>query len=66
MLHIGASRTDITPPVGIRQAGFSSRTRPLEWAHIHLFTRAFVFSDGDRCAALPGEAVRHQESRSRE
>jgi len=52
MLQIGASRTDITPPVGIWQAGFGSRTKPSEGVHIPLFTRAFAFSDGNHCAAL--------------
>ncbi len=52
MLKIGASRTEITPRAGIWQAGFSARDRPSEGVHIPLYTRAFVFSDGERCAAV--------------
>ena len=52
MLKIGASRTDITPPVGIWQAGFGGRERPSESIHIPLYTRALVFCDGERCAAV--------------
>ncbi len=52
MIKIGASRTDITPDVGIWQAGFGGRDRPSEGVHIPLYTRAFAFSDGQRCAAV--------------
>ncbi len=52
MLQIGADTTDITPPVGIWQAGFSSREEPSQGIHIPLYSRAFVFTDGKRCTAL--------------
>lgn len=52
MMQFGAAVADITPPVGIWQAGFGGRVQPSEGMHIPLYTRAFAFSDGTSCAVL--------------
>lgn len=51
-LQVGAAANDITPPVGAWQAGFSARTEPSNGIHSPLFTRAFVFSDGQAAACV--------------
>lgn len=50
-LTVGVARSDITPPVGIKSAGFAARG-PLTCPHDPLFTTALVFAEGTRRAAL--------------
>ncbi len=52
MWQIGSARTDITPPVGIWQAGFGARTSPSTGVHIPLHTTALAIGDGTRKAAI--------------
>ncbi|MBN1581717.1 MAG: hypothetical protein JXA89_13515 [Anaerolineae bacterium] len=50
-ISVGVARADITPPVGIKSAGFAARG-PLTRLHDPLFATALVFDDGHRQAAL--------------
>lgn len=50
-LQVGLARADITPPVGIRSAGFASRG-PLTAHHDPLLATALVVAEGDMWAAL--------------
>jgi len=50
-LSAGIARADITPPVGIKSAGFAARG-PLTRLHDPLLATALVLGDGDRRAAL--------------
>jgi hypothetical protein len=52
-LQIGVARADITPPVGIRSAGFAGRG-PLSRLHDPLYATALVAAEGERKAALIG------------
>ena len=47
----GVARADISPPVGIKSAGFAARG-PLTKFHDPLFATALVVSDGERKAGL--------------
>jgi hypothetical protein len=50
-LKCGIARADITPPVGIKSAGFAGRG-PLSRLHDPLFATAVVFDLGSQCIAL--------------
>ena len=50
-LSVGIARADITPPVGIKSAGFAARG-PLVRLHDPLLATALVFADGDQRAAI--------------
>lgn len=52
-LAVGVARADITPPVGIRSAGFAARG-PLTRYHDPLLATALVFDNGTQRAALIG------------
>ena len=52
MLKAGIAKVDITPPVGVRMAGFSGRTLPSLAVHDPLWARALVLDDGARRAGL--------------
>jgi len=48
----GAAKVDVTPPPGLRMAGYGSRTQPAEGAHSPLYARASVCGAGDCRVAL--------------
>ena len=50
-IKVGVARANITPPVGIRSAGYASRG-PLTSFHDPLYATAIVFESGGRKAAL--------------
>lgn len=50
-ISVGVARADITPPVGIKSAGFAVRG-PLTRLHDPLLATALAFDDGQRRAAL--------------
>jgi len=52
MLKAGAATLDITPPVGVRMAGFAGRTMPSLAVHDPLTARALILDDGGRRAGL--------------
>lgn len=52
MLRAGVSKLDITPPVGVRMAGFSGRVFPSLAVHDPLWARALVLDDGERRGGL--------------
>jgi Neutral/alkaline non-lysosomal ceramidase, N-terminal len=52
MLHAGVARVDVTPPVGVRMAGFSGRTMPSLAVHDPLYARCLALDDGRTRAAL--------------
>ncbi len=52
MLKAGVAALDITPPVGVRMAGFAGRTKPSLAVHDPLSARALVLDDGRRRAGL--------------
>ncbi len=54
MLKAGVAKLDITPPVGVRMAGFAGRVFPSLAVHDPLRARALVLNDGGRRAALVG------------
>jgi neutral ceramidase len=54
MLKAGVAKLDITPPVGVRMAGFAGRVFPSLAVHDPLRARALVLDDGGRRAALVG------------
>ncbi len=45
MINVGASITDITPPIGMAMAGFAVRTDPATGTHDPLTARALVVDD---------------------
>lgn len=47
MLKAGVAKLDITPPVGVRMAGFSGRVFPSLAVHDPLWARAVVFDSGE-------------------
>lgn len=51
-LTAGAAALCITPPVGIRMAGFAARPGPSVGVHDDLFTKALYLSDGDAAVIL--------------
>lgn len=50
-VSVGVARADVTPPVGIRSAGFAGRG-PLTRLHDPLYATALVFADGGSKIAL--------------
>jgi len=48
----GASQVNVTPPVGIRLAGYGSRTQPSCGVHDELWAQALTLDDGERQVAL--------------
>lgn len=51
-LLAGAARVCITPPVGIRMAGYASRDHGAEWVHDPLSARALYLRSGDDEAVM--------------
>ncbi|MCJ7750322.1 MAG: neutral/alkaline non-lysosomal ceramidase N-terminal domain-containing protein [Armatimonadetes bacterium] len=47
MLQVGVAKLDITPPVGVRMAGFAGRVFPSLAVHDPLWARAIVFDNGE-------------------
>jgi hypothetical protein len=54
MLKAGLSAVDITPPAGVRQAGYAGRTLPSLAVHDPLWARALVLDDGSSRVGLVG------------
>jgi hypothetical protein len=52
MLKAGVATLDITPPPGVRMAGFAGRTKPSLAVHDPLTARALVLDDGSRRVGL--------------
>ena len=52
MLKAGAAKLDVTPPVGMRMAGFAGRVFPSLAVHDPLWARAVVFDDGKQRVGL--------------
>lgn len=52
MLKAGVAKIDITPPVGVRMAGFEGRAFSALAVHDPLWARALVLDDGKRRVAL--------------
>ena len=52
MLKAGVAKTDVTPPVGSRMAGFAGRVFPSLAVHDPLWARAVVLDDGERRVGL--------------
>lgn len=52
MLRAGVAKANITPPVGVRMAGFAGRVFPALAVHDPLLARALVLDDGEKRAAL--------------
>lgn len=52
MVTAGVAKLDITPPVGVRMAGFAGRTMPALGVHDPLCARVLLLDDGNRRAAL--------------
>ena len=51
-LMLGAAKRDVTPPTGLRMAGYGGRDEPAVGTHLRLWARASVCADGDVRAAL--------------
>ena len=51
-LMLGAAKRDVTPPTGLRMAGYGGRDEPAVGTHLPLWARASVCADGDVRAAL--------------
>ena len=51
-LLLGAAKRDVTPPPGLRMAGYGGRDEPAVGTHLPLWARASVCADGDVRAAL--------------
>lgn len=51
-LRLGASRRNITPPIGARMAGYAARDHGAEGVHDELFVRALYLDDGQAEVAL--------------
>ena len=49
---LGAAKRDVTPPPGLRMAGYGGRDEPAVGTHLPLWARASVCADGDVRAAL--------------
>jgi len=41
-LYVGVGKLDITPPIGVRMAGYAARLRPCEGIHDPLYVRSIV------------------------
>ncbi len=54
MLKAGVAKVDLTPPVGVRMAGFASRSFPALAVHDPLWAKAIVFDNGRRRVAMVG------------
>ncbi|MEM2026675.1 MAG: neutral/alkaline non-lysosomal ceramidase N-terminal domain-containing protein [Candidatus Bathyarchaeia archaeon] len=52
MLEVGASRVEITPPIGVPMDGYASRDKPSQGVHDHLYARCLTVSDGEHGLAL--------------
>jgi len=52
MLRAGTAKIEITPPVGVRMAGFAGRALPSLAVHDPLWARALVLDDGTRRVGL--------------
>ena len=52
MLKAGVAKLEVTPPVGVRMAGFQGRVFPSLAVHDPLWARALVLDDGKRRAAV--------------
>lgn len=52
MLKAGAAKVEITPPVGVRMAGFAGRAFPSLAVHDPLWARALVLDDGETRVGL--------------
>jgi Tfp pilus assembly protein PilX len=52
MLKAGVAKLEVTPPVGVRMAGFAGRALPSLAVHDPLWARALVLDDGARRAGL--------------
>ena len=51
-LRVGAAKTDVTPPPGVRMYGYGARGQNVSTGvHDHLFAKALVLTDGERIAA---------------
>jgi neutral ceramidase len=52
MFKAGVAKLEVTPPVGVRMAGFAGRALPSLAVHDPLWARALVLDDGARRAGL--------------
>lgn len=52
IFRAGAARVNITPPIGVPQAGYGARDRCSDTVDDELFGKALVLDDGDREIAL--------------
>jgi hypothetical protein len=50
--RVGIARVDITPPLGVQMAGYSSAGRQARGVHDPLLAQAITFDDGSRAVAL--------------
>lgn len=51
-LRMGASKVDVTPPIGLSMAGYAGRASPAVGVHLPLWARAFVCEQGAMRVAL--------------
>ncbi len=51
-LVLGAAKRDVTPPTGLRMAGYGGREDPADGTHLPLWARASVCASGHEKAAL--------------
>ena len=58
-LLAGAAKVNITPPIGIRLAGYGARTQPSCGVHDDLWAQALVLDDGERQVAVATMDVLH-------
>ena len=58
-LLVGATKVNITPPIGIRLAGYGARTQPSCGVHDDLWAQALVLDDGERQVAVVTVDILH-------
>ncbi len=51
-LKLGAAKQDVTPPFGLKMAGYGGRDNPAVGTHLPLWARAFVCGEGGDLVAL--------------
>ena len=57
-LKLGAAKVDVTPPTGLKMAGYGGRDDPAVGTHLPLWARAFVCGEGnDRLALVVVDVV---------
>lgn len=51
-LYVGVSKLDITPPIGVRMAGYAARLKPCEGIHDPLYVRTIILKSGNNFLVL--------------